>query len=422
MVAGLFARPSENAGAQQPPAVIDLPSPTIKSSQTFGSVLNVVEFSNGNVMVNDATARQLVLLNRNLAQQKVVLDSSLSSTSYGRGSVPLVFCNCAEVWFPDVQSSSLLTFDESGAQKRVISAPNTNDFYQLIRGRSIGDTIGNLFYRGRTPNTPFPGRPKRAGDSDTPDSTPLLRANFETRKIDTIAKVRTLRPWTLYSGGAAGANVTHIAIDILAMLDEWTATPDGTVAIVRGHDYHVDWLLPNGSVVASAKLPFDFKRLTDADKAALMDSARKAELIKHKESHDKAKAAGGIEVSVAAGAGGSGVAVPLPRFPVGEYKVPVIDSVPFDRMPDYYPPIRDGAVSADLAGNVWILPTTSAQSRKGELVYDVVNRQRGLIARVRIPSGRSIAGFGRNGVVYLTTRDASGAWTLEKATLPSRLM
>jgi hypothetical protein len=64
---------------------------------------------------------------------------------------------------------------------------------------------------------------------------------------------------------------------------------------------------------------------------------------------------------------------------------------------------------------VWILPTSSAQSKAGELVYDVVNNRGELTHRVRLPLGRSISGFGHNGVVYLMQRDAAGAgWFLER--------
>jgi hypothetical protein len=63
-----------------------------------------------------------------------------------------------------------------------------------------------------------------------------------------------------------------------------------------------------------------------------------------------------------------------------------------------------------------VLPTTSAQSKGGELVYDIVNRKGELTQRVRLPEGRSIAGFGKGGTVYLMSQDAATKlWTLEKA-------
>jgi hypothetical protein len=96
--------------------------------------------------------------------------------------------------------------------------------------------------------------------------------------------------------------------------------------------------------------------------------------------------------------------------------LPVLETVfaPLGEMLDYYPPIRERSVRADRDNNIWILPTTTAYSNSGELVYDVVNRAGKLFERVRIPEGRSITGFGPGGVVYLMSRDASRGWVIEK--------
>jgi len=88
--------------------------------------------------------------------------------------------------------------------------------------------------------------------------------------------------------------------------------------------------------------------------------------------------------------------------------------VPLDSMPNYYPPIRSGAASADRDNNLWILPTTTTQSKNGELVYDVVNRKGELFERVRLPAGRSLAGFGVGGVVYLMWSDGDKGYYIER--------
>ena len=84
---------------------------------------------------------------------------------------------------------------------------------------------------------------------------------------------------------------------------------------------------------------------------------------------------------------------------------------------DYYPPMRPGASKADRDGHVWIVTATSAQSLKGELVYDVVNAKGELFQRVRLPLGRSIAGFGPNGVVYLMNGSLGKGFVLERTFL-----
>jgi hypothetical protein len=71
----------------------------------------------------------------------------------------------------------------------------------------------------------------------------------------------------------------------------------------------------------------------------------------------------------------------------------------------------------DLDGDLWVLTTTTAQSLHGELVYDVLNPTRGLFERVRMPVGRSVAGFGKGGVVYLQTGDRASGFYLERVKL-----
>ena len=88
-----------------------------------------------------------------------------------------------------------------------------------------------------------------------------------------------------------------------------------------------------------------------------------------------------------------------------------------DKIADYYPPLRSGAAMADRDGNLWLLPTTSSQSRQGELVYDVVNAGGQLFQRVRVPLGRLIVGFGQGGVVYMTSGDRAAGYTLERTKL-----
>ena len=90
----------------------------------------------------------------------------------------------------------------------------------------------------------------------------------------------------------------------------------------------------------------------------------------------------------------------------------------YSALPDYAPPLRANATMPDLDGNLWILPRVSTLSRRGELVYDVVNANGDLFERVRVPLGRAIAGFAKGGVVYLTSGDVKTGFYLERTRLP----
>ena len=84
-----------------------------------------------------------------------------------------------------------------------------------------------------------------------------------------------------------------------------------------------------------------------------------------------------------------------------------------DEMPNYLAPVREAAARADRDGNVWILPTTSAGA-KGGLLYDVVNAKGELAERVQLPANRDIAGFGKDGVLFLSHRADDGSISIER--------
>lgn len=249
-------------------------------------------------------------------------------------------------------------------------------------------------------------RTRSFNSSTMPDSMPILRANFDTRKTDTIAFVRVTNPQFQTKTGDDGSMQVMVKINPLPQNDDWALMADGSLAIVRVLDYRVDWFRPDGTLERSQPLPFDWKRITDDDKVKMVDSLK----IVAKEATER--------VAQFAGGGGRGFR-------------PGFEPVSAAQIPDYYPPIRSGSTIADREGNLWILPATSSLAgqlaamippgARGQmppgmvpggmgaapttgLAYDVVNRQGKLVERVQLPPGRSIAGFGYDGVVYLVAR------------------
>lgn len=76
-------------------------------------------------------------------------------------------------------------------------------------------------------------------------------------------------------------------------------------------------------------------------------------------------------------------------------------------LPDFRPPFGVNSARADMDGNLWIR-TNPAKPVAGGPIFDVVSRQGELIDRLQLPTGYQIAGFGRNRVVYVAMRDATG--------------
>jgi hypothetical protein len=85
--------------------------------------------------------------------------------------------------------------------------------------------------------------------------------------------------------------------------------------------------------------------------------------------------------------------------------------MPAAELPDSMPPFLMGSVRVDVEGRLWVGTPESTESGS---VYHVLDGQGKLIARVAVPRGRTIVGFGRNGVVYMAV-NADGAAYLERA-------
>ncbi|MEP6762839.1 MAG: hypothetical protein ABJB66_00950 [Gemmatimonadaceae bacterium] len=433
------------AYAQAAVPIRELATVDAKTTQAFGNIFNVRQLSGGRVLVNDGTRRQLVVLDGALSNPTVLIDSAtIGGQSYGPRAAPLIPYLADSTLFVDGQSLSLLVIDPSGKIAHVMSAPKSSDLNSLAGSNSGVDARGNLIYRAginiqrMMSGPPTPGKPPVI---QIPDSQEIVRASFETRAVDTLGRVKIAsNSRTSTTVGEDGKMKAVRTVNPLVTVDEWAVLSDGTVAFIRGHDYHVDFVHPDGKMTSTAKLPFDWKRLTDADKQGLIDSARTAMDKAAADAKEAAKNPGAAKSSdVGGGAGGEMKVVTMTMSAAGgsgggsfggggaamgggmpmnmnNFTMPTatLEFVPLKDIADYYPAIRQGAAKADLDGNLWILPTTSAQSKAGELIYDVVNNRGELFQRVRLPVGRSIAGFGHNGIVYLMYREPKDGWFLER--------
>src|SRR5205823_4075097 len=252
-----------------------------------------------------------------------------------------------------------------------------------------------------------------------PESAAIIRVDLATRKVDTVGMVKIPKINMQVSQDEKGNMRMTSEVNPLPMVDDWAVLADGSVAFVRGRDYHVDFVNADGSVTSAPKIPFDWQRLTDDDKVAFIDSVKAARARMATQAlgapAPAGQAAGGppggppggqrmvIQFGPDGGPGRGGA-------PAGQ---PELAFVSPSELPDYKPPFFAGAVRADLNGNVWVR-TIPTRKMEGGLVYDVINHDGKLIDRVQVPVGRTIIGFGSGGSVYLVARDAT-TMTLERA-------
>lgn len=404
--------------------VVDLPAAKARTAVTFGAVLGVRE-ANGTVLVNDSRRRQLFAFDTTLTKSRIVFDSiGGNPNSYGSYQFALnPYLGDSSV-VPDLDARTLLVLDADGKVSKSIALPTVMDVASFAGTSTWSDSKGRLLYRvGNMIHMPASGT---VGAYETfVDSIPVLRADLDARRVDTVGRVaNTKGEYTKIDHTDAMKIIRTVIVNPLPSSDEWAVLTDGSIAFVRGYDYHIDWLRPDGSKVSTPKLPFDWKRVTDEEKKRLSDSTMEAHAEQNKlaaatrnapppppapPAGDGAatRTGGGAGVTRAAYDGGGRLWVPL------NYEV----VAPAD-IPDYYPAVRQGSVTADRDNHLWVLPTTSAQSKNGELVYDVINTKGELFQRVRIPAGRLVAGFGKGGVVYLLVGDRTKGFYLERTRLP----
>lgn len=383
-------------------------SAPFESKETFGATPNVRHLPNGKVLVDDARGKRLIVFDSTMSTFTISADSTSSNgvlyPSYFFKNALIPYLGDSTLFF-DYPAKALLVINPAGIIARTMAHPSSGDLMNLaipFPGNIGTDNLGRLIYRSsqRRPD-PKPGEPPITASRDT---IAIVRADFNTRLVDTIATFSIPRvPETTRSKDAKGKTIATMHINpMLTSPDEWAITSDGTLAIVREHDYHIDYVTSDGKKWSSAKLPLEWIRMTDELKMARIDSMKR--VIDSINTNGPQKY-GTIYQSTRRPDGGT----------VRDTIIPTINFVPLNEMPDYVTPIRRGSVSADTDGNIWIMPTTSAQAGPG-LLYDVINRKGELFERVRLPEGCVLAGHGKGGIVYLARNNATAkTWTLLRA-------
>ena len=426
--------------AQQPIPVRALTPAVATDSGVLMSISGIRALPGGKVLVDDFTRRRLIVLDSTLAKFTVGADSAAAAKSrYGMQMARLMpFVGDSSVMI-DRESQVLVVIDALGNTGRTMAPPKASDLLQIAgTGGAPGfDPQGRIIYRVSRRGPPGPPPASQTDGSGKiqvnaqPDSAAIVRADFDTRTVDTIATMKIPVNKSVSISPSPGSYSVTSAINPLPSTDDWALLPDGTVAIVRVQDYHIDWRHPDGTVTSTPKMPFDWRRFTLEEKQALLDSVkRQMEDARAKAAADAAAGIGrGGPVSVQAppagrgGAGGGGAvsgsapaALPSGGPSFAFPRLPVTMVEPGD-LPDYFPPLRQAQAKVDIEGNIWLLPATSSLSTATQagLVYDVVNRKGEIFERVRLPEKRSLAGFGPDGIVFLSYVPVRGDARLERA-------
>jgi len=382
LAASVIGIVGQTAGAQTPTVPLRRLGPVVATfADSLGSASTVRPLSDGRVLVNDPARQRLILLDTALASPAIVADTTTrTAKAYGEGLTGLAPFSGDSSLTIDRLTGAFLVLDGSGKVARIIKMPLDPRSPLGFNATPVGvDHAGRLVFP--PPPTIFLSLLDREFVGDTlmrgPDSVAVLRRDLVTNRVDTIAMLQAPRVRQAVTRRVNGGN-GRPAINPIQSSDDWTLLNDGTLAVVRVRDYHIDWVHPDGRVSSTPKIPMLWRRLTDSMKVAIMDSIRARD--------------------AAAGMGRDDDSKPLAQRRV--YVEP-------SDLPDYWPPFAAGFTRGDAEGNVWVRANRVVPP-DGSVAYDVIDRNGQLIDRVQIPNGQTLIGFGP-GVAYLMSRNGATA-------------
>lgn len=431
--------------AQQPPIRI-INQPVAVSKPVIGAPGGVRELPDGHILVNDLGKRQVVIYDSTLSVTTIAADSTIgartAATTYGLRAAGMLPYFGDSTLFIDAATMSTLVIDPHGKVARVASLPRARDVGAMISASTGLDPKGRLVYLlpPQTPVQTMHGGP----NMQVPDTSPVVRVDLATRKVDTIAYIKAIAmPRVNVSRTDDGHASASVEVNPLPTLDVFAVLSDGSVAIVRGRDYRVDWLGEDGAIKQGKRIGFPWMRMSDEDKIAFIDSGKKViEAVRRGDvgSLEVAKTMGlglvaggdpgttgmegggrqmigaGSNHGESRGGGGAGAGHESHVGVAGAgWGGSTVNLVPPSELPDYRPAFTSGAARGDADGNLWVMTTIQHGIALGP-VYDVIDRGGTLIDRVQLPAGRLITGFGKGGVVYMASRDGT-TWRIEKARL-----
>lgn len=373
------------AGAQLPP-IRPLGPAVATTTESFRSVPSVRALSDGRVLISDMTARRLLIFDSTLAKGQPVLNpGGAAALQYpARGGLLLALGGDTTL-VQDAAGASFIQLDPAGRVTRVMAFPRAQDAYVISSfsgGTPLIDANMRMIYRTRMPPTGFS---RATGNPIYPDSAPVIAVSFETRRADTLAWMKIPPYVPSVSGRDADGRlrITSIAPPF-ELSDEWAALRDGTIAIIRWRDYHVDWVTPDGGKASSPKTSWNWVRMADDDKSRFIDTLRTV----YQRNDSIAQA------SVTSFGGNAPIFETLTVAP--------------SEVPDYPPPFVVRATRVDLDDRIWVLERANVGSR-APLVYDVIDRTGQIVDRIQMPPDAAVIGFGPNGSVYLSITPANHA-------------
>ena len=383
-----------------------------RSSQTFGAGADLFP-ARGGVFVNDGASRRLLWFDSTLTAGRTVLDSAsgLGRMNYygpplfgkAGGNASLSRFRGDSLFFVPAVAMGItgasraaegLVIGPDGRVGRVTSVPTG------VCSDGTMDNTGWVMCERNLALTRVP--PIDMGDSvmtrASADSSAVVSFNPVTGDADTVARI-TIAPRIQlgFSFKGRGGARSAIMFPVIYLADAWTTFRDGTLAIVRGADYHVDIIDVKGQVTRGPRAPFVWRRVTDDDRDRLVDSLRIADSVEKRFRDSVAARRPPITL-----ADGTVLRPPTPA---------IQPHTPPDDWPTYWPVLNmrpnsgnERVVMVDADDRIWV---DERQPVAGDsiTVYGIFDKKGNFLERVKVPASQTVVSFGPGGAVYLATVD-----------------
>ena len=258
-------------------AVRDLPKPSREIEDPFSLVTTAIEIKPGQVLALDGIELELAMVDFAQGSKTAI---GRQGSGPGEYRVPTGLFRLAgdTIWILDAAQQRLVAFNPdltAGTSIPMImfdqstmtatSAP----FFTDRKGQVYASAMAIQVGRGG------------AGGTDAqislPDSVGVVKIDPRGKVPRAeLARVRfpiSGKPDIKMNGTAMKYTMAYPG---LVASDPWTVFPDGRIAIVRGANYSVEFIAPDGKKSAPTRIAYSPIRVTAADQKAEMDEARDA--------------------------------------------------------------------------------------------------------------------------------------------------
>jgi hypothetical protein len=367
------------------PTLRDVPKPATEFPDPFSSISAAAEIRAGVLLIFDAAEGELAVVD---------LARGTRSPLGRQGSGPGEYRTPAGIFV--IRGDSIWVLDAT--QMRIVVfgpdlKPGTTFPFMTFDTES-GTALTSPIFADRSGNiyaSALPIEMARGGANTAmkfPDSVSIVRLDPRSKSTkSSIARVRfptSGQPRMEQSGNTLKYTFAYPG---LVASDPWAVFPDGRIAIVRGASYSVEFIAPGGSRSPAVQVPYEPFPVTEADKKAEMEDARRRLAEQTKQ-----------------------VQRMLPPNVSMTFEM-----LPPASWPDRYPAVAPMGAMAAPDGRLWV--KRAVPVRLAREIWDVIGSDGRLLARWRLPAKTTIVALGRD-AIYTARTDTDDLRYLQRIALP----